>query len=134
MIGFLPGSASTSNPDLTRNERETYPMSSDKTVETVSAEIAAAIEMADAKTKVVEAIDWASIVSADDAFKALADAGIKITNASDYGDGFKVIDDKNKLVGVPFVSVMARIANGSFGDFSILHGREIGRASCRERV
>jgi hypothetical protein len=98
-------------------------MSSDKAVETVSADIAAAIEAADKKSKAVEAMDWATILTADDAFKALQAAGIQVTNASDYGDGFRLIEDKDKgkLVGIPFICVNARIANGTFGDFSILH-------------
>lgn len=82
-----------------------------------------ATSMAEAKEKasVVDAIDWRHIISADDAFKALADAGIQITNATDYGDGFTVIDDKKRLVDNPFIVVNARLAHGDFGHFSILH-------------
>lgn len=82
-----------------------------------------ALALAEQKSQIVDQIDWSSIVSAKDAFQALADLGIQVTNASDYGDGFKLIEDKDKgkLVGVPFICVNARIANGSFGDFSILH-------------
>lgn len=83
----------------------------------------AAIAEAEKKSKAVDALDWRSIVTAEDAFKALAELGIQVTNASDYGDGFALLDDKDKgrLVGVPFICVNARVANGSFGDFSILH-------------
>lgn len=86
-------------------------------------DIAAAIALAEQKSQIVEQIDWSGIDTAADAFKALADLGINVTNASDYGDGFKLLEskDKRKLVDVPFICVNARIANGDFGDFSILH-------------
>lgn len=96
-------------------------MTSTKTPEKVSEDISRSIQMADEKSKAVEALDWSTIVTAEQAYKAFEALGIKITRAEDYGDGFKLIEDKSRLVGVPFICVNARTTAGDHGDFSILH-------------
>ena len=85
--------------------------------------IAASIAEVERKSAAVEALDWSKIVTAEQAHEAFKSLGIQITKADDYGDGFKLMPDKDKgrLVGVPFICVNARIAQGDHGQFSILH-------------
>lgn len=85
--------------------------------------IAASAIEAERKARAVEDLDWAKIVTAEQAFEAFKSLGIPVTKADDYGDGFKLMPDKDKgrLVGVPFICVNARIAQGDHGQFSILH-------------
>lgn len=47
--------------------------------------------------------DLAGIKSFDDALALLTELGATPVKVSDYGTGFNVIDDKNALVGVPFI-------------------------------
>lgn len=85
--------------------------------------IAASMAEVVRKRAAVEALDWSAIVTAEQAFEAFKSLGIQVTKADDYGDGFKLMPDKDKgrLIGVPFICVNARIAPGDHGDFSILH-------------
>lgn len=55
--------------------------------------------------------------SLDDALAALQGAGIAVTDMSEYGDGFEMLDDKDKrqLVGVPFIIIDATESEGDYG-------------------
>lgn len=62
----------------------------------------------------------ANAKSFDDILAMLADAGVQITDGTEYGDGFDVVD-KDSLVKVPFVLIDYKFADGDFGsDFAIL--------------
>jgi len=54
-----------------------------------------------------------NIKSFDDAKQVLADAGVQVTDISDYGDGFLVMD-KAELVNVPFIILDYKFADGDF--------------------
>lgn len=56
----------------------------------------------------------AGIQSFDDAVALLKDAGVKPSVISDYGDGFSVLDDKRKLVNVPFVLLDYKFSEGDY--------------------
>lgn len=56
----------------------------------------------------------ASMVSWDDAIKALESAGMVATDAAEYGTGFDVVD-KATLVGIPFVAIEWRFNEGDYG-------------------
>ena len=62
------------------------------------------------------------IISFEDAIRLVAEAanlkpGQQIEQVSDYGTGFMLLSDKNKLIGVPFVIVQWSFNEGDFGDF-----------------
>lgn len=65
------------------------------------------------------------IKSLDDAFKALAGAGINVTEAKELGTGFQVLKNKDQLVGVPFlvltIDIHASDKFGKDGEFATLH-------------
>ena len=62
----------------------------------------------------------ASIKSFEDAMAVLEQSGVKVTDITDYGDGFGVVDKKD-LVGVPFVILDWKFAEGEYGqDFAIV--------------
>jgi hypothetical protein len=58
-----------------------------------------------------------SMATLDDALAALQSAGIAVKDMSEYGDGFEMLDDKDKrqLVGVPFVIIDATESEGDYG-------------------
>lgn len=61
-----------------------------------------------------------NIRSFEDALAVLSDAGVQVTDISDYGDGFAVVR-KEELVNAPFVIVDYKFADGDFGTpFAIL--------------
>jgi len=63
-----------------------------------------------------------SIDSFEAAIQTLADAGVALVKSSDYGDGFVLLKDKTRLVGVTFVIMGCRYAEGDYGkSFVILH-------------
>ncbi len=58
-----------------------------------------------------------SIQSFEDAIAVLRDSGIEVHSTREYGDGFDVIDDKSKLVDVPFIIMgMQFPTKAKFGD------------------
>lgn len=61
------------------------------------------------------------IQSFSDALQALADAGIQVHSTEEFGDGFKVLQDKNRLVDVPFIILGFRFHDGENGEFAIAH-------------
>jgi len=63
----------------------------------------------------------ADIKSFDDMMQLLADSGIQATEISEYGDGFEVLNDKRKLVNVPFGILDYKFSEkGDYGRFSIV--------------
>lgn len=85
--------------------------------------------MADTKAKELAKISdeetLAGITSLDDAFKALASAGINVTEAKELGTGFQILKEKDQLVGVPFLVLMMQFnSSDKFdkdGEFVSLH-------------
>lgn len=85
--------------------------------------------MADAKAtelaKISDDETLAEIKSLDDAFKALANAGINVTEAKELGTGFQILKEKDQLVGVPFLILMMSFNSsekfGEGGEFVSLH-------------
>lgn len=66
----------------------------------------------------------AAITSFADAMALIESAGIEIHSTEEYGDGFKLLTtaDKTQLVGVPFVVLGIKFAEGDYGDdFAIIH-------------
>jgi len=61
-----------------------------------------------------------SIKSFEDAIALLASEGIEIVSSEDFGDGFSVAS-KDSLVGVPFLVLNMRWADGDHGEFVIIH-------------
>ena len=50
----------------------------------------------------------ARIKTFDDVFSAFQNANVQPEQIADYGTGFTVLDDKDRLIGVPFVAVQWR--------------------------
>jgi hypothetical protein len=67
----------------------------------------------------------AGMVSFDDAIAAFKSAGVSLENASDYGTGFALCENKNVLVGVDFLIIQWRFNEGDFGDDSEYVAAEI---------
>ena len=65
----------------------------------------------------------AAISSFEDAMALLGDAGISVHSTEEFGDGFSVLETKDKvqLVNVPFVILGMRFSTGDNGDFVIIH-------------
>lgn len=59
----------------------------------------------------------AAITSWSDAEKLVASIGVPVENFDDYGTGFKVLEDKAKLVKEPFVILEHRFSQGDKGTF-----------------
>lgn len=56
------------------------------------------------------------ITDFDAAIRALTDAGVELRHVSDeMGDGFALVDDKEPLVGVPFVVLSSNLSDGDYG-------------------
>jgi hypothetical protein len=55
------------------------------------------------------------IKSFEDAMAVLEQAGVSVTDITDYGDGFAVVD-KRELVSVPFIVIDWKFADGKFGE------------------
>lgn len=51
------------------------------------------------------------------ALSMLDNAGIGYESISDYGSGFVILDNKDRLIGVPFVAIEWRFNSGDFGEF-----------------
>lgn len=58
----------------------------------------------------------ANIADFDSAQKMFESAGVAVENFEDYGTGFKILDDKNRLVHVPLFLVEWRFNEGKYGD------------------
>jgi len=66
--------------------------------------------------RIVSAEQLANIDSFDAAIQALADANIAITDVADeLGDGFEVLEDKDQLIGMPFIILNVR--HNPMGDY-----------------
>ena len=81
------------------------------------------MEMSSELAKPIRALDdtaLSEIGSLDDARKALQAAGIEIESASDYGTGFVMVE-KDSLLGVPFLALQWKFAEGDFGSFVVVH-------------
>lgn len=63
----------------------------------------------------------AGIGTFDDAIAILGAEGIDLRSAEDLGDGFSVIEDKQALIGSPFVILQWRFLLGDFGEFVAAH-------------
>jgi len=61
-----------------------------------------------------------SIRSFDDAIALLESEGIEVVSSEQFGDGFSVAN-KDSLVGVPFLVLNMRWADGDHGEFVIIH-------------
>jgi hypothetical protein len=59
-----------------------------------------------------------NIVTFGDALASLESAGVGVIDSDDLGSGFKVMD-KATLVGVPFLLMGYRFADGDHGDFAV---------------
>lgn len=59
----------------------------------------------------------AGIDSFDAALAALASEGVQPETMDDYGTGFKVCNDKDRLIKVPFVILSWKFNQGDFGLF-----------------
>jgi hypothetical protein len=55
----------------------------------------------------------------DDALALLNSAGLSVSDISEYGTGFSVVD-KATLVGVPFVALGYKMVKGDFGPMSVI--------------
>lgn len=81
------------------------------------AETTPTVPMIADNTDAMRAID-----SFEAAMQTLADAGVALVKSSDYGDGFVLCKDKSRVVGVPFVIMGCRYADGDYArQFVILH-------------
>ena len=56
----------------------------------------------------------AGITSFDDALSLLSESGVVPESMDDYGTGFKVLDNKDRLIGVPFVILSWRFNDGDY--------------------
>ena len=56
----------------------------------------------------------AAIVDFDSAAKVFNDTGVVAEAISDYGTGFALLTDKNRLVGTPFIIVEWRFNDGDY--------------------
>lgn len=61
----------------------------------------------------------ADIGTFTDALQTINDAGIKVTDITDLGTGFRVVPDKQQLVGVPFVIIGWKQRVGEYGDMTV---------------
>lgn len=63
--------------------------------------------------------EYAGIASFEDAIALLEQHGATILDSAELGDGFSVIakDEKNRLIGVPFVIMQAVQTEGDHGTF-----------------
>lgn len=61
------------------------------------------------------------IHSFSDAMQVLSDAGIDIRSTEEFGDGFRVLEDKSRLVKTPFIVLGYKFAQGDNGEFVIIH-------------
>lgn len=57
-----------------------------------------------------------AIDSFDSAYNALTDVGAVPVSVTDYGNGFSVVDNKERLVGVPFLILEARFNESDMSD------------------
>lgn len=57
------------------------------------------------------------IQSFDDLAKLFQAEGVTVGNASDLGDGFSILDNKDKLLEIPFIIVDWRFVEGDHGRF-----------------
>jgi len=72
------------------------------------------------KTPLFSDDQLAAIQSWADAEKLVAAAGVPVENFDDYGTGFKVLEDKGKLIKEPFVILEHRFSQGDKGLFASL--------------
>lgn len=68
-------------------------------------------------TSHIDEATLASLKSIADVRSMFESAGMPIRVVSDYGTGFTILEDKDKLCGVPFLIVDARFSLGDFGQF-----------------
>lgn len=62
--------------------------------------------------------DYASIESFQDALALVGDKlGGVVIDSADLGDGFAVVEEKDTLLGVPFIVLAVNIGNGDHGEF-----------------
>lgn len=59
----------------------------------------------------------ASITSFEDAIALLQNSGAEIVNSNEYGNGFEVCQDNNRLIGVGFVILNGTERLGDFGPY-----------------
>lgn len=57
-----------------------------------------------------------NIASFDDVFKLAEESGIPIESIENFGDGFELLKDKNRLVGQPLVILQWAFSAGDFTD------------------
>lgn len=61
--------------------------------------------------------ELSEIKSFEDALNALTAIGATRVDSTEFGSGFVICEDKNVLVGVPFIILSAMTHEGDFGDF-----------------
>lgn len=60
--------------------------------------------------------DLRSISGFDDARELVRSSGIPTAKASDFGNGFSVVTDKIRYVGMPLIILSWRFSEGEFGE------------------
>lgn len=73
-------------------------------------------------SELVKDIDLGAIQSFEDAIKALAAEGVVAVDSTEYGDGFELCKDKDRLVDTPFVIMRTQCnPEGDYGVFTTLY-------------
>lgn len=73
--------------------------------------------IAESNKRLMSDTDLASINSFTDAMNAAEGTFGAVDDFADYGSGFSVLDDKDKLVKIPFVILEFTFSQGEMGEF-----------------